>query len=122
MFFTFWGLNILRRPDPKSVSKTIVERMFGWMMPKGARALKLSQLHMAGMGTAMMKGVMKHKNVDSLETMIRMARDNGVRMIACQMTMDLMGIKPEELIDGVELGGVATMLNEADKGNALLFV
>ncbi|NLG26935.1 MAG: FAD-dependent oxidoreductase [Chloroflexi bacterium] len=122
VFFTFWGLNILRRTDPTPVHKTLIERMFGWMMPKGARKVKLSNLNMAGMGTAMMKGVMKSKNIDSLETLIVAAQENGVRLIACQMTMDMMGIKPEELLDGVEIGGVATMLNEADKGNGLLFI
>jgi len=122
VFFTFWGLNILRRHDPKPVAKTFIERMFGWMMPRGARALKLSKLNMGGLGTAMMKGVMKSKNIDSLDTLIRTAQENGVRLIACQMTMDMMGIKAEELIDGVELGGVATFLNEVDKSNAALFI
>jgi peroxiredoxin family protein/TusA-related sulfurtransferase/rhodanese-related sulfurtransferase len=122
MFFTFWGLNILRRRDPQPVHKNLVERMFGWMMPRGAEALKLSNLNMAGMGTAMMKGIMKAKNVDSLPSLIRSAQENGVRLIACQMTMDLMGIKNEELVDGVELGGVATFIANADQSNATLFI
>jgi peroxiredoxin family protein/TusA-related sulfurtransferase len=122
MFFTFWGLNILRRDRGVPVRKTLVERMFGWMMPRGAKALKLSRLNMGGLGTAMMKGVMQSKRIDSLPTLIQSARHAGVRLIACQMTMEMMGIKFEELVDGVEVGGVATMLNEVDKGNGVFFV
>lgn len=120
MLFTFWGLNALRRSDPKPVKKTFIERMFGWMMPRGIAALKLSRLNMAGMGTAMMKGVMKAKHIDQLPTLVKNALDGGARLIACQMTMEMMGIKEEELIDGVELGGVATFINEADKSSASL--
>lgn len=122
MFFTFWGLNILRRRQSAPVPKNLVERMFGWMMPKGSRALKLSRLNMGGLGTIMMKQVMKTKNVDSLEGMMATARDLGVRLIACQMSMDLMGIRPEELLEGVDIGGVATYIGETDKGNATLFI
>jgi len=122
MFFTFWGLNLLRRPEPVRVQKTFIERMFGWMMPRGARRTKLSQLNMGGAGTALMKHVMRSKNIESLESLIASAQQAGVKMIACQMTMDMMGIKPEELIDGVEIGGVATMIGETDKGNATWFI
>jgi peroxiredoxin family protein/TusA-related sulfurtransferase len=122
MFFTFWGLNILRKRDGKAAKKNLIEKMFGRMMPKGMEALKLSKLNMGGLGTAMIKGVMKSKNVDSLPALVESARKNGVRMIACQMSMDMMGIKEEELIDGVEIGGVATYINETDKGNASLFI
>ncbi len=122
MFFTFWGLNILRRRQAPPVRKNLIERMFGWMMPRGSAALKLSKLNMGGMGTLMMKQVMKAKNVDSLETMIASARELGVRLIACQMSMDLMGIREEELIEGVDIGGVATYISETDKGNATLFI
>lgn len=122
MFFTFWGLNVLRRKDPARVDKSLVERMFGWMLPKGADALKLSKLNMGGMGTWMMKRVIKSKRIDSLPTLIASARESGVRLVACQMTMDMMGIQVEELIDGVEVGGVATYISETDKGNASLFI
>ncbi len=122
MFFTFWGLNILRRRDPQPVKKNLVEKMFALMLPKGPDALKLSKLNMGGLGTAMMKAVMKAKNIDPLPAMIRSAQEAGVRLIACQMSMDMMGIKPEELMDGVEVGGVATYINEADKGNISLFI
>jgi peroxiredoxin family protein len=90
------------------VKKTLIERMFGWMMPRGADKMTLSQMHMAGAGTAMIKGIMKKKNVDALPDMIRMAQENGVRLQACQMSMDLMGIKKEELFDGIDIVGVAS--------------
>ena len=122
LFFTFWGLNVLRRDERVAVRKSPIERMFGWMMPRGARKLKLSKMNMAGMGTEMMKGVMRNKNVQSLPELIDSAQSAGVRLVACAMTMDLMGIKREELIDGVEEGGVAMYLNEAESGNVNLFI
>ena len=122
MFFTFWELNVLRRPEAVPVKKNIIEKMFGWMLPRGADRLKLSRLNMGGAGTAMMKAVMKAKNVDPLPRLIKSAQENGVRLIACQMSMDIMGIKPEELIDGVEVGGVATYISAADQARVNLFV
>ena len=116
MFFTFWGLNILRRAEKVSVSKNLIERMFGWMMPRGAAKLKLSNMHMAGMGAAMIKGIMRKKNVQSLPELIEAARKAGVRLVACSMSMDLMGIKREELIEGVEEAGVALYLDSAEAG------
>lgn len=121
MFFTFWGLNILRRKDSK-VKKTGMERMFGNMMPKGTSQLTISKMNMAGMGTKMIKDVMKKKNVDSLELMLKRAKDMGVKFVACAMSMDIMGIKPEELIDGVEVAGVASYLSETEDGNLNLFI
>lgn len=120
MFFTFWGLNILRKPKGPSVPKQFLDRMFGWMMPKGADKLKLSKLNMGGMGTAMMKMVMRQKNVQSLPELIRSAQDLGVQIVACSMSLDVMGLKPEELIDGVEIGGVGTFLGEVDESNATM--
>jgi NADPH-dependent 2,4-dienoyl-CoA reductase/sulfur reductase-like enzyme/peroxiredoxin family protein/rhodanese-related sulfurtransferase/TusA-related sulfurtransferase len=122
MFFTFWGLNILRKDNPPSVKKNLIERMFGFMMPRGANKLNLSQMHMAGMGTAMIKGIMNKKNVYSLPVMIQIARDNGVILQACQMSMDLMGIKQEELLDGIENVGVATFIHASDESNATIFI
>jgi len=122
MFFTFWGLNLLRRNEKVSVKKNLIEKMFGWMMPRGTHNAKLSQMHMAGMGTAMIKGIMKKHNVDALPVMLQTALDNGVRLMACQMSMDLMGIKREELIDGIETVGVATMLAASDDSNAVIFI
>ena len=122
MFFTFWGLNVLRRPGRVPVRKTMVERMFGWMMPRGADKLKLSKMHMGGMGTAMIKGIMRQKHVESLEGLIVSAQRAGVKLVACTMSMELMGIRREELIDGVEEGGVAMYLDAAEGGNVNLFI
>ncbi|MFH1266216.1 MAG: DsrE/DsrF/DrsH-like family protein, partial [Planctomycetota bacterium] len=122
MFFTFWGLNILRKREKVGVAKNLVERMFGWMMPRGADRLKLSKMNMGGLGAAMIKGIMRHKNVASLPELIHAAQEAGVRLVACSMSMDLMGIRREELIDGIEEGGVAMYLNQAEAGNVNLFV
>ncbi len=121
LFFTFWGLNILRKEGPVSVQKNLVEKMFGLMMPKGPKKLALSKMHMGGMGAAMIKGIMKQKNVMNLQELIDTAVNNGVRLVACSMSMDLMGIKREELIDGIEEGGVAMYIDEIG-GNANLFI
>lgn len=122
LFFTFWGLNLLRKPEPVPVKKNLLEAMFGWMMPRGARRATLSKMHMGGMGTAMMKHVMKSKNVSSIEELMQQVRDMGVTFIACSMSMDVMGLKKEELIDGIEIGGVATYLGSADEANVNLFI
>ncbi|MCX6996057.1 MAG: DsrE/DsrF/DrsH-like family protein, partial [Kiritimatiellaeota bacterium] len=122
MFFTFWGLNILRKRSAPRVPKALLERLFGWMMPRGPAALKLSQLNMLGAGTAMMKMVMRQKNVETLPKLIASAQTAGVHLIACTMTMDVMGLKREELLDGLNYGGVAAMLGAADQSNATLFI
>jgi len=122
MFFTFWGLNILRKSQPPSVAKGMLDRMFGIMMPRGVEALKLSQLNMLGLGTAMMKHVMRSKNVESLASLVQQARASGVRLVACTMSMDVMGLKREELLDGLELGGVGTFIGEASESRATLFI
>jgi len=122
LFFTFWGLNILRKEQYSSAKKSLMDQMFGMMMPKGVKQLKLSQLHMFGMGTGMMKHVMKEKNVNSLSQLMQTALEAGVKFVACSMSMDVMGIKKEELIDGVEVGGVAQYLSEADQSNVNLFI
>ncbi len=122
MFFTFWGLNALRRPNSVSVGKNLVERMFGWMMPRGADRLGLSRMNMGGMGLAMIKGIMRKKHVDALPELMAKAQAAGVRLVACAMSMDLMGIRREELIDGVEEGGVAMYLQNAEAGNVNLFI
>ena len=122
IFFTFWGLTALRKTEKVPVRKNFIEKMFGVMLPKGAGKLKLSKMNMGGMGTAMMKGIMKDKNIDSLETMMKKAMENGVKIIACSMSMDVMGIRPEELIDGVEIGGVGTYLGDAEQSDVNLFI
>lgn len=121
MFFTFWGLNILRKSNV-SVKKGFIDKMFGFMMPKGAEKLTLSKMNMGGMGSAMMKWVMKNKNISTLSELIKQAQDGGVKFIACNMSMDVMGIKEEELIDGVEIGGVAKYISESNNANSNLFI
>lgn len=122
LFFTFWGLNILRKENYSANNKNFIEKMFGFMMPKGAKKLKLSKMNFGGIGTSMMKGIMRSKNVDQLEIMMKSAVENGVKLLACQMSMDLMGIKKEELIEGVDIGGVATYLAESEESNLNLFI
>lgn len=122
MFFTFWGLNALRKPDKQKVEKTFIESMFGSMLPRGSKKLKLSKMNMGGMGTSMMKKIMRDKNIDSLEELIKKAISQGVKIVACTMSMDVMGIKQEELIDGVELGGVGSYLGDAEESNVNLFI
>jgi NADPH-dependent 2,4-dienoyl-CoA reductase/sulfur reductase-like enzyme/peroxiredoxin family protein/rhodanese-related sulfurtransferase/TusA-related sulfurtransferase len=122
IFFTFWGLNVIKKEQGPAVSKDLFGKMFGMMMPKSSRKLGLSKMNMAGMGSKMMRMVMKNKHVDTLENMIQSAMDNGVEFVACQMSMDVMGVKAEELIDGVEIGGVASYLERTESAGLNLFV
>lgn len=122
MFFTFWGLNILRRPEKVPVKKTFIGKMFSSMMPRGSAKLGLSRMNFGGAGAKMIRSVMKNNNVSSLEDLITQAREAGVKFTACQMSMELMGISQDELIDGVEVGGVASMLNDNDRSNMNLFI
>lgn len=122
MFFTFWGLNILKKKEGVDVKKDFLSSMFGAMMPKGADNLSLSKMHFGGMGTGMMKHVMKNKNVESLEMLIQSAVEQGVTLTACTMTMEIMGIQREELLDNIEEGGVASYLESATKANVNLFI
>lgn len=122
MFFTFWGLNILRKPEKVKVKKDFISKMFGMMMPRGSKKLSLSKMNMGGMGAQMIRYVMKNKNVDSLEDLIKLAQANGVELVACSMSMDIMGIKESELLDGVKLGGAAAMLANAEESDMSLFI
>ena len=122
MFFTFWGLSILRRTPTPSVSKDVLSTMFGWMLPKGATKLALSKMHMAGMGTMMMKYVMRKKNVATLPELIEQAKRQCVNLVACQMSLDVMGLTAEELIDGVQIGGVASYIDKAEQADMNLFI
>lgn len=122
MFFTFWGLNSLRKKNPPRRQKKAMEKMFSMMMPSGADSLKLSQMHMAGLGTAMIKGVMKKHSVQSLPELMSAAQAGGARLIACTMTMDLLGIAPSDLMDGIEFGGVASFLGEAAESHNTMFI
>jgi len=122
LFFTFWGLNILRKPKKVRVKKTFIEKMFGKMMPRGVDKLPISNMNMAGMGSKMIKAIMKKKNVDSLQVMMKNAMSMGVKITACAMSMDIMGIKKEELMDGIEIAGVATYLADTTEANHNLFI
>lgn len=122
MFFTFWGLNILRKHDKIETKKNIVEKAFGMMMPRGSKKLTLSRMNMGGLGAKMIRAVMKNKNIQSLEDLIQAAIDNGVNIVACTMSMDVMGIKKEELLDNINYGGVGYYLGEAEDSNVNLFV
>ncbi|MBW1778104.1 MAG: DsrE/DsrF/DrsH-like family protein [Deltaproteobacteria bacterium] len=124
MFFTFWGTPLLRDKKKQAGGKDLMSTMFGTMLPKGVEQLKLSKMNMAGMGTAMMKSLMKKKNVASLEQMVEMAGQLGVKIYICEMSMDLMGFKREEMIDYPDLTfcGVAKFLEEAMDGRIQLFL
>ena len=122
MFFTFWGLDIIKKHRKPAVSKDLFGKMFGWMLPAHSGKLKLSKMNMGGAGSRMMRLIMKKKRIDSLESLIQQAVDNGIEMIACTMSMDVMGIQKEELLDNVTLGGVASYLERAEEANVNLFI
>ena len=122
IFFTFWGLNAIKKERKPAVQKDFFGKMFGLMLPSDSRKLKLSKLNMLGIGAKLMRHLMKQKGVDSLESLRQQALDNGVEFIACQMSMDVMGVKREELLDEVSIGGVATYMNRADEANVNLFI
>jgi peroxiredoxin family protein len=122
MFFTFWGLNVFKKAGVSNTDKDLMGIMFGMMLPKSSQGLGLSKINFAGMGPVLMRKRMQDKNVDSLEMMIQQAKHAGVQMIACQMSMDIMGVDAAELIDGVTIGGVASYLEEAEQSNVNLFI
>ena len=122
IFFTFWGINVLRKDNPPRLKKDILSRMFGFMMPRGARKLALSKMHMMGMGTGMMKHVMKTKNINSLPELMKQAQELGVEFQVCEMAMNMMGIQGEELIDNVEHVGVANFAALSEKSTTTLFI
>ncbi len=122
LFFTFWGLTVLRKKHPGKVKKDFMGKMFSSMLPSGMEELGLSQINFMGAGPKLMRKRMKQKNVDQLQSMYAQARMAGVRMVACQMSMDIMGITKEELLEGVEIGGVATYMEAASESNINLFI
>jgi peroxiredoxin family protein len=124
MFFTFWGINALRREGVVQIKekKSFVENMFGKMMPRGPTKVKLSKMNMVGLGTMLMKREMARKKVYTLPELMKDAQEQGVRLIACTMSMDLMGINKEELIPGIDFAGVATFVDVAESGHITLFI
>lgn len=122
LFFTFWGLNIIRKPEHVPAAKGFMDRMFGLMLPRGSKKLPLSRMKMLGLGAPMIRKVMKAKQISSLEDLMEAAVAQGVELVACQMSMDVMGIKQEELIDGVTLGGVGYYLGKANRSGINLFI
>jgi len=122
IFFTFWGLNVIKKVKKPQVKKDFFGKMFSIMLPSSSLKLKLSKFNMFGAGSKMMRMIMKNKGIDSLESLRQQALDNGVEFIACQMSMDVMGVKREELMDEVTIGGVATYMANADEANVNLFI
>ena len=122
IFFTFWGLNVIKKPHKPETEKYIFGKMFGMMLPSSSKKLKLSKMSMGGIGGKMMRYIMNKKGIDSLESLRQQALENGVEFIACQMSMDVMGVKQEELLDEVTIGGVATYMERADNANVNLFI
>jgi peroxiredoxin family protein len=123
MFFTFWGLDILRKSKKvKTSGKSFLQTMFGKMMPRGIGKLGLSKMNFCGMGAPMMRLLMRQENAMSLDQLMASALEQGVKLVACSQTMDMMGFQKEELLDGIEYAGVAAYLGEADEANVNLFI
>ncbi|BDG33370.1 DsrE/DsrF/DrsH-like family protein [Parageobacillus thermoglucosidasius] len=122
IFHTFWGLNALRKDAHIPIKKGFLEKMFAKMMPRGADRMGLSRMNFGGLGPKLIKHVIKKHNAMPLPQLIEMAKEQGVKLVACQMTVDLLGLKQEELIDGIEFAGVATYLADASEGNINLFI
>ncbi|WP_423802363.1 DsrE/DsrF/DrsH-like family protein [Neobacillus sp. SAB-20_R2A] len=122
IFHTFWGLNALRKDENIPVKKGFMEKMFGKMMPRGADKMGLSKMNFAGFGQKMIKDVIKKHNALELPQLIEMAQEQDVKLVACTMTMDLLGLKEEELMDYIEYAGVAAYLADAEDGNVNLFI
>jgi peroxiredoxin family protein len=124
LFFTFWATAALRDPKKSAKGKNFIEKMFGMMMPKGSKKVKLSNMHMCGMGTSMIKGIMKKHKVSSLPELLKIAGELGIEINVCEMSMNLMGFKKEELIDypGLNICGVATFIADASESKVQMFI
>jgi peroxiredoxin family protein len=122
IFHTFWGLNALRKDEDMQIKKSFMGKVFGKMMPRGADKMGLSKMHFAGFGPKMIKDVMKKHNAMTLPQLIEMAQEQDVKLVACTMTMDLLGLRQEELLKGIEYAGVAAYLADAENGNVNLFI
>ena len=122
MFVTFWGLDAIKKPDMKTTGRQLLEKMVLWMRPKGPLKLRTSKMNFGGIGPRLFRYMMGKKNVEPLSSLIEMSRELGIKIIACQMSMDVMGIKKEDLLDGIEVGGAATFLNDSFRSNTTLFI
>ena len=122
MFFTFWGLALLREKEHSPKRKPFVGKMFGWMLPKGPGGTRISKMNFFGAGTSMMKGVMRSKKMPQLDEFMNMAVSMNVKLVACTTSMEIIGITREELIEGIEVGGVATYLGDATESSVNLFI
>ena len=122
IFFTFWGLSVLKKKGAQAGDKGFKQRMFALMTPAGTEGLPTSKLNFFGMGATMLRSMMKEQGIASLEELIAMARDLGVQMTACSMSMDAMGIAREELVDGLGYGGVAAFMADASRARVSLFI
>lgn len=122
IFHTFWGINALRKQEPVAVKKGFLEKMFAKMMPRGAEKLGLSNMNMAGIGPKMIKHVMNKHNALTLTQLVEMAQEQDIKLVTCTMTMDLLGLQKEELLDGIEYAGVAAYLADAEEGTVNLFI
>ena len=122
MFFTFWGLNIIRKPGKVKAKHSLLQAAFGRMMPRGADRLGLSKMNFSGLGPVMMKKVMRNANISTLGELIAMAQEQEIRMVACTTSMEVLGLSKEELLDGVEYAGVATYFDYADDANVNLLI
>ncbi|MDP3437942.1 MAG: DsrE/DsrF/DrsH-like family protein, partial [Bacteroidales bacterium] len=122
MFFTFWGLNVIKRANPGKTEKDFTGKLFRFLLPRGSSSLRLSKMNMFGIGGAAMRMIMRKKRIDSLESLIEQAKENGIEFIACKMSMEVMGIQEQELMDGVNFAGVATYLERSEEANMSLFI
>jgi len=122
IFHTFWGLNALRKDEQVAVKKGFMEKLFGKMMPRGSDKMGLSKMNFAGFGPKMIKGIMKKHNAVPLPELISMAQEMEIKLVACTMTMDLLGLQKEELLNGIEYAGVGAYLVDAQEGNVNLFI
>jgi peroxiredoxin family protein len=122
MFFTFWGLSVLKKPGAGGGRKNLKESMFNLMTPSSSLGLGTSQMNFFGIGAAMMRSMMKEKNISSLEELMALAREMGVKLMACTMSMDVMGVTKDELIDGLAYGGVAAYMADASQSRVTLFI
>lgn len=120
MFFTFWGLSILKKENLGK--KSFIEKMFAMMLPKNSEKLPVSKMNFLGIGAKLIRWTMKKKNIMSLEELMRKSIESGANITACTMSMEVMGITQKELIDGIGYGGVGQYLGATENSNTNLFI